>query len=251
MSSLGELLRERREEHRWTLDDVSQRTRIRREYLTALEEGNYAALPADVHVRGFLRNYANVLGLSAQELLDLYRHDRGDPDLVSIAPLVPPPKSRSCALPSLGFAIFATLAMAVCAYWVYYGWLHPAVPSPTPTLPAPTPTNILLTATPTLRVLVGPPTATLTQPGPTQATYNGVEVVLQMSADCWVQVWADNVQVYQGILRAVTSRTFTARQELRIRMGNAGGVRVTFNGQDLGVLGASGQVLERVWKATP
>jgi len=252
MSSLGDLLRERREEHRWSLEDVAQRTRIRRDYLVALEEGNYVALPSDVHTNGFVRNYAQVLGLSPQDCLSLYRQERGEAELVSIAPLVSPPKSRSFTLPGLGFAAAATIAVAACAYWIVFGLLHPLATPPTPTLPPPTPTNLLPTATPTVRLLPGPPTVTpaagLT---PTAAVYEGVEAVLQVSANCWVLVQADGVRVYEGILLAGTARTFTARQELRVRMGNAGGVRVTLNGRDLGVQGRSGQVLEQVWTAGP
>jgi len=250
-SSLGDMLRERREEHRWSLEDVAQRTHIRRDYLVALEEGNYAALPSDVHTRGFVRNYAEVLGLSTQEALKLYAHECGDPDLVSVAPLVPPPKPRSFTLPGLGFAAAATIAMAACAYWIIYGLLNPAVPPPTPTLPPPTPTNILPTATPTVRVLLSPPTTTPTELASTPGVYDGVEAVFEVTANCWLRVEADGVSIYEGILRAGTTRTFTAMEELRVRMGNAGGVRVTLNGQDLGVQGSSGQVLTQVWTAEP
>jgi len=251
MSSLGDILRERREEHQWSLDEVTQRTRIRRDYLMALEEGNYAALPADVHVRGFLRNYAQVLGLSFQEVLDLYLHERGDPDLVSIAPLVPPPRSRSFTLPGLGFAIMATIAMAVCAYWVLFPLRNSFTPPATPTRSLPTPTNLLPTETPTVRVLAGPPTVTTIALAPTPRTYEGVEVILLVSADCWVRVDADSVRAYEGLLRAGATRTFTATQTLRIRMGNAGGVSVMLNGRDLGVQGRPGQVLTQTWTAEP
>lgn len=251
MSSLGELLRERREEHRWSLEDVAQRTRIRRDYLVALEEGNYAALPSDVHTRGFVRNYAQVLGLSSPEVLGLYAHERGEAELVSIAPLVAPPRSRSFTLPGLGFAAAATIAMAACAYWLIFGLLNPPVSPPTPTLPVPTPTNLLPTATPTVRVLLGPPTVTPLERLSTPTAYAGLEAVFQVTADCWVRVDADGVRAYEGLLRAGITRSFTATQSLRVLMGNAGGVRVTLNGRDLGVQGNSGQVLTREWTAEP
>jgi cytoskeleton protein RodZ len=118
-------------------------------------------------------------------------------------------------------------------------------------LSPPTPTNILPTATPTVRVLLAPPTTTPTALASTPGTYHGLEAVLSLSADCWLRVDADGVRTYEGILRAGATRTFTATQELRIRMGNAGGVRVTLNGRDLGVQGNAGQVLEQVWTAEP
>ncbi len=247
MPALGDLLRERREEHRWTLEDVAQRTRISESYIKALEEGNYDRLPADVHVRGFLRNYALVLGLSPDEVISLYQRERGgEPSLVSIAPVSEPPRTRSYMLPRLGFALFATIFMAACAYLLYFGWLNPPQSQPTPTLPFPTPTNLLPTTTPTMQLILETPLPGTTAPS-TPVTYEGYEAVLQVSAACWMRVTADGVQVFEGTLSAGTERTFRAANQLSIRMGNAGGVRVILNGEDLGIQGRPGQVLTRTW----
>ena len=244
MTALGEMLRERRQEHRWTLQDVARQTRIRQDYLQALEEGNYDALPADVQARGFLRTYALALGLDPIETLHLYEQERGEPELVSIAPVSYPPRRRSCVLPSLGLVLFAGLAVAAIALWYYFGYLKPSSPLPTATMPPATPTRLRPTAT-----------STATQPGtvPSPTTtphaYTGVEAVLEISSDCWVRVIADGVQVFQGTLASGTTRTFSATRDLRIRMGNAGGVRVILNGQDLGVQGRPGQVVDQIWSA--
>lgn len=71
--SLGVLLRLRRQDAGLSLDAVAQRTRIRRVYLEALEADDYAALPGEAYVCGFLRVYAGVVGLDAEEALGRYR----------------------------------------------------------------------------------------------------------------------------------------------------------------------------------
>jgi len=71
---IGQQLRETREAKSLTLDQVSREIRIRTRYLQALEEGNLGELPSAVHVRGFLRSYADFLGLNADELLETLRH---------------------------------------------------------------------------------------------------------------------------------------------------------------------------------
>jgi cytoskeleton protein RodZ len=70
---IGRQLREAREAKSLTLNQVSRDIRIRTRYLHALESGNLGELPSAVHVRGFLRSYADFLGLNAEELLDALR----------------------------------------------------------------------------------------------------------------------------------------------------------------------------------
>lgn len=77
MDEIGHILREARENKGLSLDDVQGKTRINVRYLTALENGQYSALPTPVHVRGFLRNYARFLGLEPQPLLDRYSANAG------------------------------------------------------------------------------------------------------------------------------------------------------------------------------
>ncbi len=72
MDEIGHILREARENKGLTLEEAQARTRINARYLTALENGQYSALPTPVHVRGFLRNYARFLGLDPQPLLSRY-----------------------------------------------------------------------------------------------------------------------------------------------------------------------------------
>ena len=72
MNELGHILREARETKGLTLAEVENDIRINSRFLEALENGDYAILPTQVHVRGFLRNYARFLGLDPKPLLDRY-----------------------------------------------------------------------------------------------------------------------------------------------------------------------------------
>ncbi len=74
--TLGEKLQKIRADYRVDLLDVSRETGVRREYLEYLERGEYAKLPADVYVRGFLRSYARFLGADPKVLVRLYDRER-------------------------------------------------------------------------------------------------------------------------------------------------------------------------------
>jgi len=70
--TLGEKLKKLRSERRMSLGEASRQTRIQSKYLEYLEEGQYDKLPVDVYVRGFLRSYAEFLGVDDRILVRLY-----------------------------------------------------------------------------------------------------------------------------------------------------------------------------------
>jgi len=72
MGTLGKYLRHAREARGIDLRDAAQQTRIGINYLKALEEDNFAKLPGEVFVKGFLRNYAKFLRLEEAEVMNKY-----------------------------------------------------------------------------------------------------------------------------------------------------------------------------------
>jgi len=101
VDELGTLLREAREARAVTLAEAQEATKINSRFLEALEDGRYDALPSEVHVRGYLRNYARFLRLDPKPLLDRYAMNREgrrpppperevDEDLSALGPLDAP-----------------------------------------------------------------------------------------------------------------------------------------------------------------
>ncbi|MDZ7727658.1 MAG: helix-turn-helix domain-containing protein [Dehalococcoidia bacterium] len=83
MNELGEWLQRAREARGLTLEDAERDTRISRRYLQALETGELDVIPAPVYARGFLRSYAQYLGLDPQEAMARYPRDDGPPGIQS------------------------------------------------------------------------------------------------------------------------------------------------------------------------
>src|SRR5205809_924450 len=69
---LGNSLREARLRQQLDFPELEQQTKIRSKYLQALEEEQFDVLPAPTYVKGFLRNYADALGLEGQLYVDEY-----------------------------------------------------------------------------------------------------------------------------------------------------------------------------------
>jgi transcriptional regulator with XRE-family HTH domain len=69
---IGSSLREARTRRGLTLPDVERATHIRPRYLTAMEEDRFDTLPSPAYAKGFLRTYAEFLGLEGQRFVDEY-----------------------------------------------------------------------------------------------------------------------------------------------------------------------------------
>ena len=70
---IGEVLKRTRTRHKLDIRTVEQRTKIRIKYLRALENEEWEVLPGPAYARGFLRTYAQFLGLDGDALVDEYR----------------------------------------------------------------------------------------------------------------------------------------------------------------------------------
>lgn len=86
MKKVGEVLREERKRQRKQLSDIAERTKIRVEYLQAIEDNDFSSLPASAFVRGFLQNYAQLLKLDEKTILALFRRDFKTGDRGKIIP---------------------------------------------------------------------------------------------------------------------------------------------------------------------
>lgn len=73
--AVGEYLKKEREKAGISIDDASEKLKIKKSYLKNLEEGSYDKLPPSVYVKGFIRSYANLLKLDQKKLVDLYNRE--------------------------------------------------------------------------------------------------------------------------------------------------------------------------------
>lgn len=73
--SIGEILQAQRRARGWSVAEVAAQTKIKKCYLLALEANQFQALPASTFVKGYIRTYAELLGLDHQPLVALLRRD--------------------------------------------------------------------------------------------------------------------------------------------------------------------------------
>ncbi len=77
MESVGEFFKQVRETKGLTVDEVASKTRIRSDFVKALEDGNFAKLPDQVFAKGFVRSYARSLGLDEEDAIHRFAQSAG------------------------------------------------------------------------------------------------------------------------------------------------------------------------------
>jgi cytoskeleton protein RodZ len=133
-------------------------------------------------------------------------------------------------------------------------WVVTATPRATQTLPVapaleggavgPTPTSDLLPL-PTPTVLASPtPTK---RPTATPVVVAQLALELQATQRAWVRVTVDGQVIEETTLAPDETRAWEAEQYITLRTGNAGGLLLMLNGEDLGIMGRPSEVLERTW----
>lgn len=99
---------------------AERETKIRRQYLAAMERGAWEELPAGVYARGFLRNYAVYLGLDPDELIDAWGRERGEvpvePAIVVPRPIAAPRRGMVLGPGLIVAALVALAAVAIISY---------------------------------------------------------------------------------------------------------------------------------------
>ncbi|WBQ10417.1 DUF4115 domain-containing protein [Hyphomonadaceae bacterium ML37] len=115
-TTLGERLRSARIDAELTLDSASDRTRIKRDYLEALESMDPRGLPSRAYAVGYLRTYANFLGLDAAGCVEQFKSEV-ECDTGRSQPTAPQEK-REIKLPR---GMLGTLAL-LCAVVAMAGW---------------------------------------------------------------------------------------------------------------------------------
>lgn len=108
MASVGRFLRERREERRMSIAEIARATRMPASSVERIEADQFDELPGEVFVRGFLKSYAQAVGVPADDVLARYTASRR---VAWVTPLPMPTASRPARGRRVGVAIAFVLLL--------------------------------------------------------------------------------------------------------------------------------------------
>jgi cytoskeletal protein RodZ len=197
---IGNSLREARLRQGLDFPELEQGTKIRGKYLRALEDEQFDVLPAQTYVKGFLRSYAEYLGLDGQLYVDEYnsRFVVGEEEHPQSRPRrsAPPPSSRGVQVQSR-VVLLTLLGIASVTALVIVAWTRGEPQTVTP--------SGLGTSKPPTHQTPVVPAATKT-----------VHLLVKASrGSCWLQVHKTSASgpiLFQGTLDQGQKQLFTARR---------------------------------------
>ena len=261
---IGDLLRAERERQNLSIKDIEKGTSIRSLYIGAIEKGEYKTLPGEVYTKGFIRNYANFLKMDADVAVKQFNEER-HPDQVAIASEVetkqtqPAPKEVPAAkkIPAnssaprqqndflqrvesshhrqtLIMGVVAVLVMLAGAYFLLGGSDEPQSEKTRSSV--------------TQQAVHTPTKQQAAQQSAEKEEASEVKVAVKFTGRCWISVKADGKTLFEGTVEKGETKEWTADQRLDLTAGNAGAVTLSYNGEDQGVLGKEGEVVEKTYR---
>lgn len=257
MTNFGASFKQARESKGVSLEQIAAETRISTRFLRAIENEEFSLLPGGIFNRGFVRAFAEKVGLDADQAIADYERLTGAPHRVEAPPepeVTPARKQR----PLYPVAVAALLVVVAIFYIVTRDsgrgaetGTAPAQPqvSPTQTPAAPVPPAPQSTPTAGAENSAVQPDPDLTPPpsAPPAPAQVAQSLTLEVKAleQTWIKVVSDGKTAAAGeVLQPGTARKFTASISLRLSVGNAGGLSLKLNDKSMKPLGKRGQVRE-------
>jgi len=224
--SIGNYLRREREIRKISLREVANHTRVREHLLKAIEEDQFQLLPSATYIKGFLLTYANYIGLDPNDVIRRYENFlKGEPVRHTE---VPPEKKilwKRKHLLMIGGVIVASL---IALYFFLY-LSKPAVES-------------ISVKPKTEETLTSPPLPQIT--GTTSvAEEEPLSLQLKAVEKTWVRIQVDGQPEQEMILKPGEGGSHRGLKQIRLLVGNAGGLDLVFNERPLERFGKSGEVV--------
>ncbi len=120
MKTVGQMLKEAREEKKFTLEDIEKGTKIRLKFLTAIESDEFSIMPSQSYVKGFIKNYSEFVGLNSKIVLAFFRRQTVDAPKSHLLPTgMATPLNRSPFQLTPGKFIFIMVSILVSLFLSY------------------------------------------------------------------------------------------------------------------------------------
>jgi cytoskeleton protein RodZ len=268
--SIGHYLKKLRGQLGFTLQDISSKTKISLAYLEFLENEEFSSLPNEVFIKGFLRSYAKVLGLSEMEVLERFqqwkfshetsgppmteRQDGGSEEGGPSWPHIQLDKIKSLYETRRGFHKTLLFNLLIGAVIILGGIILFSKRNIVETQLKEEEALSSKMNSPVLSSAVAPTTALSTSFIGSNIDKSDKPVVkatplrltVQAIERSWISVVVDDGVTKEFSLHPEDKITLEAEKKFLLNIGNAGGVQLTLNGKPMGPYGKKGEIVKGI-----
>jgi transcriptional regulator with XRE-family HTH domain len=243
----GLALQQQREASGLTIDDVARTTKISKTILRALEASDVLHLPAPIYTRGFVKAYAQEVGLPPDETADTYlraiepHHDDQVLEVGAAVPVMPPPQAaggHDAARDLSAFSLRHVGRIALVAGAV--GLLVYFASSRRDDTPARAPAGVEELSDAARAGGIDAEDPTRPDATPAALTDTPLRVELAPQGPCWVSVRVGGETVLAKLLKAGDRETIHLTDEAVVRVGEPGALLYSINGKSGRALGPAG-----------
>jgi cytoskeletal protein RodZ len=211
---VGDVLKEARSKRGLSLEEVAASTHIRLEYLKGIEQSDFSKIPSEIYVRGYLKSYAEILGLDEDEILALYCEEKGDKDEECVEEVQLPVK-KSLYREYIAIVIGLLACILIVFVVIRYDDIK---------------TSFLKNKqVEEVESVVG-----LSKPQLIRIIANDTT---------WIMMVIDNEKVEEYVLKRGDVLIKKGYSGFYLKIGNAGGVSIFLNNENVGHLGGKGKVV--------
>ena len=236
--SLGSMIAKARKDAGVSIDALSASTNIRATLLREIENDEFQNCGGETYARGHLRNIATKLGINPQIFLDAFEEEQVHSSktmtdlLVGTSVMNKPDQPRKVSWKVLAAISIGSLLLVGIAQIIISNGATTKVPAPS--------ASSSPSSSPSASSEPAP------QESATTSTGTGVKVVIKASrAKSWLFVSdGAGTVLFSGQIQQGVSKTFTSDLSINLKVGNAGGVDLTVNGNEVESIGADGEVVD-------
>ncbi len=250
METIGQQLREARERKKISIEAAALGTKIKAEYLTALEADQFDRIEAPVYVRGFLRIYGQYLGLDPKPLVNQFANLRSVEPAAPVEPSKPIihrpiGKTSTAALPEpqtplspvlllMLLGVVIAVLMVIWGVWAMIGSSGQPKGEPKPKdQPAASdaPSKPAAESSYLKPKGVGPALIIETPRKPVHT------LTIRADEPCEVTVTVDGAVLFRGSMPRNEVRKFDASRTIRIKVNDGNAIHAWYDQKDLGKVG--------------
>lgn len=268
---IGQVLQQARQKLGKTAKEVELDTKIRAKYIEALEKDNFATLPGSIYAKGFIKVYANYLGIESAPLIQQYKNLYEQENDLDITRMPANLRVKKKTRPSwFKFAVALGTISAIFIALIVWGAIVKNVSKEDRLI-----VQDIKTRKTSVTAVAAKTTVTTAKTGADSNSNNvpaskvgdrnnavdsgtedkAIDIKAKLTGinddGSWVKVTVDGDKKFEGVIPGGETKSFKGSESVRVRIGKPNGIKLVINGKkvDVSELRATNGIIDKTFRA--